>query len=524
VGYIIVLVGPLTLDDLESNARAAEQQQGTSRSASMESITRRTFLGSIAASVALSANGQLAFSEEMSSAEQMRIRESLAGRLAADLPSFDGSFVFDQSVCRAMATDYGHHIHNMPLGALFPKSVNDVQRAVRYANSQHLKLAMRGTGGAAYGQSQVKAGIAVDSSPLNHLTWVTADSIDAGPGALWKEVVAFTLTRNMTPPVLPDSLYISVGGTLNVGGIGETSYRLGAQVDHVLELDVVTGAGDLVTCSPSRHSELFNVVLAGMGQCGLIVRARLKLVPAPDQVVARSFTYADRSAFLADLSMLATAETEGAIAGDLNLGNDGATWTPVITATSFGTQVPGWLKSINGNNARAPVTQRYAEYLNRNTEGYLATLGTGVRFLPHPYMHFFVPADQAQSMVDYLLNTRGATLGAEEIAVFAMINSNFRQQLQRMPAGAMSYHMRIYRIAAQEGSPDHLQMLALNQNECLPRVFARGGTVYLPFSPLLDSSQRLQQFDRAIWNRLSAAKSTYDPAAVLTPGAGLFQT
>lgn len=127
----------------------------------MESMTRRSFLGSVAASVALSARGQLAFSEDVSTAEQ--------------------------SVCRAMATDYGHHIHHMPLGVLFPKSAKDVQKAVRYANSRHLRLAVRGTGGAAYGQSQVKAGIVIDSSPLNHLAWVTADSIDAGPGALWKD-------------------------------------------------------------------------------------------------------------------------------------------------------------------------------------------------------------------------------------------------------------------------------------------------------------------------------------------------
>jgi cytokinin dehydrogenase len=497
-----------------------QERQGV---ASMELISRRGFLESVAASVAVSANGQLAFSEEMSGAEQMRIRESLAGRLAGDLPSFDGIFVFDQSVCRAMATDYGHHVHHMPVGALFPKSVKDVQKAIRYANSQRMKITMRGTGGSAYGQSQVNAGIVIDSSPLSHMNWVTAESIDAGPGALWKDVVAFTMTRNMAPPVLPDRLYISVGGTLNAGGVGETSYRLGAQVDHVLEMDVVTGAGDFVTCSPSRHSELFYMVLAGMGQCGLIVRARLKLVPAPDQVVARRFAYADRNTFLSDLAMLATAETDGAIAGDLNLGKDGATWTPVITATSFGTRPPGWLTSINGNNAETPVTQGYAEYLNRNTEGYLATLASGVRFLPHAYMNFFLPADQARSMVDYLMNTPGATLGAEEIAVFPMINSHFNQPLQRMPAGSMSYHMRIYRVADREGSPDHLQMLALNQNECLPRIFASGGTVYLPFSPLLDSGQRLQQFNEAIWKRFTAAKSTYDPAGVLTPGAGMFQ-
>jgi hypothetical protein len=488
----------------------------------MESMNRRAFLGSLATSMAFSVNGKLAFSEDATGVDQVRIRESLAGRLAASLPSFDGTFAFDQSVCRAMATDYGHYIHHMPLGALFPKSVKDVQKAVRYANSQRLKLAMRGTGGAAYGQSQVRSGIVIDSSPLNQISWVTADTIDAGPGALWKEVCEFAVTRHMTPPVVPDNLFISVGGTLNAGGLGETSYRLGAQVDHVEELDVVTGAGDLITCSRARHSDLFQMVLAGMGQCGVIVRARIRLLPAPDQVMVRRFLYQNHDTLLTDLAMLASNEPEGAIAGDLNLGSDRMTWTPEITATSFGIPAPTWLGAIKGNSAGAPVTKGYLDYLNRNTETTFAAVASGTKFLPHVYMHFFLPADQTSSMIDYLMNTPGATLGASQIAVFPMIKANFKQPLQRMPSGSMSYHIRIYRISVQEGSPDHLQMLTLNQQECLPRIFARGGTVYLPFSPFLDSSQRLQQFDQSTWNRFSAAKSTYDPGSVLTPGAGLF--
>jgi cytokinin dehydrogenase len=105
-----------------------------------------------------------------------------------------------------------------------------------------------------------------------------------------------------------------------------------------------------------------------------------------------------------------------------------------------------------------------------------------------------------------------------------MIRENFTRPLQRLPSGSLSYHMRIYRVADREGSPEPLQMLALNQRECLPRIFASGGTVYLPFPPLLDSSQILQQFGEALSQRFRAAKSQYDPRGVLTPGAGLFQT
>ena len=67
---------------------------------------------------------------------------------------------------------------------------------------------------------------------------------------------------------MPEVLTLTVGGTLSVGGTGETSCRFGAQVDHVLELDVVTRRGDLLTCSSSSNAELFHMVLAGLGQCG----------------------------------------------------------------------------------------------------------------------------------------------------------------------------------------------------------------------------------------------------------------
>src|SRR5438552_2354597 len=51
--------------------------------------------------------------------------------------------------------------------------------------------------------------------------------------------------------------------------LGGTSQRLRAQVDHVLELEVITGAGELLVCSVDRNPELFYSLLAGFGQSAL---------------------------------------------------------------------------------------------------------------------------------------------------------------------------------------------------------------------------------------------------------------
>ena len=68
-----------------------------------------------------------------------------------------------------------------------------------------------------------------------------------GGGTRWLDLLAQTIPQGGTPPVLVDFLELTVGGTLSVGGIGSQAFRFGPQVDNVLELQVVTGEGELVT-------------------------------------------------------------------------------------------------------------------------------------------------------------------------------------------------------------------------------------------------------------------------------------
>src|SRR5258708_35948244 len=133
------------------------------------------------------------------------------------------------------------------------------------------------------------------------------DRVDAGPGALWGDVAKKTLAKTLTPPVFADTMTLTVGGTLSVGGLGNTSQHFGAQVDNATELDVVTGDGRLATCSQQRESELFNMGIAGLGQCGIIVRARIRLLPAPSAVVLHNLAYDDLETYISDQNQIATA-------------------------------------------------------------------------------------------------------------------------------------------------------------------------------------------------------------------------
>lgn len=47
---------------------------------------------------------------------------------------------------------------------------------------------------------------------------------------------------------------------------------------------LISGKGEVVNCSESQNTDLFHGVLGGLGQFGIITRARISLQPAPHMV------------------------------------------------------------------------------------------------------------------------------------------------------------------------------------------------------------------------------------------------
>ena len=222
--------------------------------------------------------------------------------------ALDGELRFDEAARTAAADDFGHIVERKPTGVLVAASPDDLVATIRWARSRGWRFAARGQGHSTFGRSQVRRGIVADMSRLRRVGPVDGDRVVVEAGAKWSEVLAVTLAHGMSPPVLPDYLELSVGGTLTVGGVGGTSVRLGVQSDHVLELDVVTGDGERVSCSPSRNRELFDAVRAGLGQVAVIVQATIGVGAAPRAVRRFQLFYAGAAALLKDARLLAGAD------------------------------------------------------------------------------------------------------------------------------------------------------------------------------------------------------------------------
>jgi FAD/FMN-containing dehydrogenase len=349
--------------------------------------------------------------------------------------------------------------------------------------------------------------------------WTGPDQITVDAGASWDDVAIETLKRGLIPPVMTDMQLLSVGGTLSAGGTGEMSLRLGAQVDHVTALEVVTGTGTIESCSVSTNEELFRMTLAGMGQCALIGRASLQLTKAPQGIALRRLLYDHADDLLFDLRRLATTGTFETMGAEITRNETG--WSMELLLGSF-------LSAARASASILPRDLRFASeneatrtsllaWLRRRTHSVVSALQSP---LPNVPLILTIPATTAGPFLADLLSGSDASIGVWRIEVLPMVTARFTQPLHRLPDEPFAFSIRIQRRASARNALDHLEML--RQNDGLVRTYVPSGAkIYPPFAPSL-SQREWQLHFGPVWERFTRAKDRYDPKRVLTPGAGIF--
>jgi FAD/FMN-containing dehydrogenase len=96
------------------------------------------------------------------------------------------------------------------------------------------------------------------------------------------------------PLVVPQLKTITLGGAVSGLGIESTSFRNGLPHESVLELDVLTGDGRLLTAAPGgEHADLFTAFPNSYGSLGYAVRLRIELEPVRPYVALRHVRFDD---------------------------------------------------------------------------------------------------------------------------------------------------------------------------------------------------------------------------------------
>jgi cytokinin dehydrogenase len=220
-----------------------------------------------------------------------------------------GQVLVDDASREVVSTDFGRIIVRKPAAVVRPASRQDVANVIKFAVRNGLSVSTRGGGHSQTGQS-LSDHIVLDMTSLKDIAEVDPGkgSVTCQAGLKWRELVQHLAPQKLSPPVLTNNLDVTIGGTLSTGGLGVASWRHGTQADNCLELEVVTGEGEIVRCSDLQNQDLFNTVRAGMGQFGVITSATLKVRSHLPRFRSYYLLYDDMPVLLEDLKTVMADE------------------------------------------------------------------------------------------------------------------------------------------------------------------------------------------------------------------------
>jgi decaprenylphospho-beta-D-ribofuranose 2-oxidase len=96
-------------------------------------------------------------------------------------------------------------------------------------------------------------------------------------GITLDHVLEVTVPKGWFLPVTPGTKFITVGGAVASDVHGKNHHIDGAFSQHVLEMDLVLGSGETITCSSIKNPDLFRATCGGMGLTGVITRVKFDL-------------------------------------------------------------------------------------------------------------------------------------------------------------------------------------------------------------------------------------------------------
>ena len=104
-----------------------------------------------------------------------------------------------------------------------------------------------------------------------------ARTADVAGMCTYEDLVAATLPFGLAPMVVPQLKTITLGGAVTGLGIESASFRNGLPHESVVEMDILTGAGEVITASRDEHTDLFRAFPNSYGTLGYAVRLRIEL-------------------------------------------------------------------------------------------------------------------------------------------------------------------------------------------------------------------------------------------------------
>jgi FAD/FMN-containing dehydrogenase len=185
----------------------------------------------------------------------------------------------------------------------------------------------------------------------------------------YENLVAATLPKGFMPYVVPQLKTITLGGAVTGLGIEATSFRNGLPHESVLELDVLTGHGDLLTVTPDGpYSDLFTGFPNSYGTLGYSVRLKIALEPVHPYVSLRNVRFRSLDAIAEAITAIGTQRSwdgeavdflDGVVFDDAESYLVLGTWADEVPAASDYTGPQPYYRSLRSRGRDALTIHDY---------------------------------------------------------------------------------------------------------------------------------------------------------------------
>ena len=152
----------------------------------------------------------------------------------------------------------------------------------------------------------------LDVSDFTHVLSVDPDRLVADVQGMttYEDLVDATLAHGCMPLVVPQLKTITIGGAVTGLGIESSSFRNGLPHESVLEMEVLTGAGEVVTARPEgEHADLFRAFPNSYGSLGYALRLQVELERVHPFVRLRHVRFDDLDALQAAIGAVTSSRS-----------------------------------------------------------------------------------------------------------------------------------------------------------------------------------------------------------------------
>jgi FAD/FMN-containing dehydrogenase len=164
----------------------------------------------------------------------------------------------------------------------------------------------------------------------------------------YEHLVEATLPHGLAPLVVPQLKTITLGGAVTGLGIESTSFRSGLPHESVLEMDILTGSGEIVTARPEgEHADLFHGFPNSYGTLGYATRLRIALEPVEPYVALRHLRFHDIESLVATMGQVCESREHDGVVVDYV---DGVVFSATESYLTLGTRTaqPGPVSDYTG--------------------------------------------------------------------------------------------------------------------------------------------------------------------------------